>query len=184
MRALSSRRLGPRSIGRNSVRVDLAFPNQFAPDLRFGVDDARQLVAAAGLRHQAVLEQFVFHVGRAEHFHEFLVYGLAKKDAILLGPNCEVEVFVEFRDFKGSWVFHCHNIEHEDMRMMGQHDPRRAGEASPLDGVSEIDPAVSGVPLTCEQLEPDLYFDAAGDVDRLEGRGVGVPCDDFKRSGP
>ena len=65
--------------------------------------------------------------------------------------------------------------------MMAQQDPRKAGDPCPLDGVSEIDPAVSGVPLTCEELEPTLFFEAAGDVDRLEGRGVGVPCDDFER---
>ncbi|MEQ1804779.1 MAG: multicopper oxidase domain-containing protein [Burkholderiaceae bacterium] len=48
--------------------------------------------------------------------------GLAKKDTIVLGPNSEVEVFVEFRDFKGPWVFHCHNIEHEDHAMMARFD--------------------------------------------------------------
>ncbi len=26
---------------------------------------------------------------------------------------------MKFRTFPGRFVFHCHNIEHEDMRMMG-----------------------------------------------------------------
>jgi FtsP/CotA-like multicopper oxidase with cupredoxin domain len=48
--------------------------------------------------------------------------GLAKKDTILLGPNSEVEVFVEFRDYRGPWAFHCHNLEHEDHAMMARFD--------------------------------------------------------------
>ncbi len=42
----------------------------------------------------------------------------AKKDTVLLG-NFDAEVFIKFRTFPGRFVFHCHNIEHEDMRMMG-----------------------------------------------------------------
>lgn len=48
--------------------------------------------------------------------------GLARKDTVLLGPNSEVEVFVKFRDFLGPYVFHCHNIEHEDHAMMARYD--------------------------------------------------------------
>ncbi len=29
------------------------------------------------------------------------------------------EIFIKFRTFPGRFVFHCHNVEHEDMRMMG-----------------------------------------------------------------
>jgi len=45
-----------------------------------------------------------------------------KKDTILLGPNDEVEVFAKFRDYRGRYVMHCHNVEHEDMRMMVRFD--------------------------------------------------------------
>lgn len=48
--------------------------------------------------------------------------GFAKKDTVNLGPNDEVEVFLKFRDFPGPWVFHCHNIEHEDHFMMARFD--------------------------------------------------------------
>jgi FtsP/CotA-like multicopper oxidase with cupredoxin domain len=48
--------------------------------------------------------------------------GMAKKDTILLRDNDEVEVFVKFRDHLGPFVFHCHNIEHEDMAMMARFD--------------------------------------------------------------
>jgi FtsP/CotA-like multicopper oxidase with cupredoxin domain len=48
--------------------------------------------------------------------------GLARKDTIVLGPNSEVEVFVKFRDYRGPFVFHCHNMEHEDHAMMARFD--------------------------------------------------------------
>jgi FtsP/CotA-like multicopper oxidase with cupredoxin domain len=48
--------------------------------------------------------------------------GLARKDTILLGPNSEVEVYVKFENYKGPFVFHCHNIEHEDHAMMARFD--------------------------------------------------------------
>ena len=42
-----------------------------------------------------------------------------KQDTTILGPGDEAEVFLRFRDYEGRFVFHCHNIEHEDLRMMG-----------------------------------------------------------------
>ena len=48
--------------------------------------------------------------------------GLAKKDTIVLGPNSEVDVFVKFENYTGPYVFHCHNIEHEDHAMMARFD--------------------------------------------------------------
>ena len=48
--------------------------------------------------------------------------GVAKKDTVILGPNSEVEIYFKFRDYTGPFVFHCHNIEHEDMAMMARFD--------------------------------------------------------------
>jgi len=47
-----------------------------------------------------------------------------KQDTVLLGAGDEVELFMKFRTWIGSMVFHCHNLEHEDMRMMFNMDPR------------------------------------------------------------
>jgi FtsP/CotA-like multicopper oxidase with cupredoxin domain len=49
------------------------------------------------------------------------------KDTFLLGPNDVIRVITKFRDQHregdghndGYYVFHCHNLEHEDMAMMG-----------------------------------------------------------------
>jgi FtsP/CotA-like multicopper oxidase with cupredoxin domain len=48
--------------------------------------------------------------------------GVGKKDTILLKDNETVEVCVQFRDYRGPFVFHCHNLEHEDMAMMTRYD--------------------------------------------------------------
>lgn len=47
-----------------------------------------------------------------------------KSDTAALGAGTEVELFMKFRTFKGPFVFHCHNLAHEDMRMMFVFDPR------------------------------------------------------------
>jgi FtsP/CotA-like multicopper oxidase with cupredoxin domain len=47
---------------------------------------------------------------------------IAKVDTVTLGPNDIVKVFINFRDFPGAVVFHCHNAEHEDMFMMARID--------------------------------------------------------------
>ncbi len=39
-------------------------------------------------------------------------------DTILLMPGMSAKVIMEFKDFKGLFVYHCHNLEHEDMGMM------------------------------------------------------------------
>ena len=48
--------------------------------------------------------------------------GVGKKDTILLKDNETAEVCVQFRDYTGPFVFHCHNLEHEDMAMMTRYD--------------------------------------------------------------
>jgi FtsP/CotA-like multicopper oxidase with cupredoxin domain len=54
-----------------------------------------------------------------------------KNDTVILDGNGEAEIFMKFRTFKGPFVFHCHNVEHEDMRMMFAFDPRVTPTNSP-----------------------------------------------------
>ncbi|GCE28491.1 spore coat protein A [Dictyobacter alpinus] len=42
------------------------------------------------------------------------------KDTIFLKAGEKARVIARFEDYRGLYVFHCHNAEHEDMRMMGQ----------------------------------------------------------------
>ena len=48
--------------------------------------------------------------------------GIAKKDTTVLGPGSSVDIYFNFRDHTGPFVSHCHNLEHEDMAMMGRFD--------------------------------------------------------------
>ena len=45
-----------------------------------------------------------------------------RKDVIALNTNEEVRVFMRFRDMKGRYVMHCHNVVHEDHAMMVRWD--------------------------------------------------------------
>ncbi len=40
------------------------------------------------------------------------------KDTVDVLTSQDVRVAVRFADLRGRWVFHCHNLEHEDMEMM------------------------------------------------------------------
>ena len=42
----------------------------------------------------------------------------AMKDMVVLGPNDEVDLRIHPHDYRGRYVMHCHNVEHEDMAMM------------------------------------------------------------------
>ncbi|MGH3437055.1 MAG: multicopper oxidase domain-containing protein [Sciscionella sp.] len=46
-------------------------------------------------------------------------YDHGDKDVIDLRPAEEAAVIARFDDYRGRFVFHCHNLEHEDMAMMG-----------------------------------------------------------------
>ncbi len=41
------------------------------------------------------------------------------KDTVLLQPGDQLRIRIPFRDFSGRTVFHCHNLDHEDLGMMG-----------------------------------------------------------------
>ena len=40
------------------------------------------------------------------------------KDTVLLMPGERVRLLVRFSDYPGLFLYHCHNLEHEDMGMM------------------------------------------------------------------
>lgn len=45
-----------------------------------------------------------------------------RKDVYDLQPGYEMEIFIQFRDFNGKYVMHCHNVIHEDHAMMLRFD--------------------------------------------------------------
>jgi FtsP/CotA-like multicopper oxidase with cupredoxin domain len=46
----------------------------------------------------------------------------ARRDVVPLNENNEVRIFMRFRDMKGRYVMHCHNVVHEDHGMMVRFD--------------------------------------------------------------
>ena len=48
---------------------------------------------------------------------------LGLHDTTALGPNTVARIRMRHRTWNGPFVFHCHNVEHEDMRMMFNFEP-------------------------------------------------------------
>ncbi len=48
------------------------------------------------------------------------LYDAGWKDTVDLGPGQAASILVRFGGYRGRYVFHCHNLEHEDMSMMGE----------------------------------------------------------------
>jgi spore coat protein A, manganese oxidase len=46
------------------------------------------------------------------------------KDTVDLRPSEEVAIAIRFDGYPGKYVFHCHNLEHEDMAMMANFTAR------------------------------------------------------------
>lgn len=44
------------------------------------------------------------------------------QDTFLLMPGMKVKIIMKFENFKGIYVYHCHNLEHEDMGMMRNYE--------------------------------------------------------------
>ena len=44
------------------------------------------------------------------------------QDTFLLMPGMKVRIILRFEDFTGLYVYHCHNLEHEDMGMMRNYE--------------------------------------------------------------
>jgi FtsP/CotA-like multicopper oxidase with cupredoxin domain len=40
------------------------------------------------------------------------------KDTVLVMPGEEIEIIKPFEDYTGLFLYHCHNLEHEDLGMM------------------------------------------------------------------
>ena len=41
------------------------------------------------------------------------------KDTFVAPPNGQITVAARFSGYTGKYLFHCHNLEHEDLGMMG-----------------------------------------------------------------
>jgi len=62
-----------------------------------------------GLQFQVLQRQGVMHEGYVDE---------GWKDTVLLMPGERIRLLVRFADYPGLFLYHCHNLEHEDMGMM------------------------------------------------------------------
>jgi len=88
----------------------------------------------------------------------------AKTDTSPLEDNTQIEMFMKFRTFCGPFVFHCHNNNHEDMRMMKQFevcgpDPvTKATKPPMLNGrFYNVDSETCGIPQPDIDANPHLF---------------------------
>ncbi|HEX6892212.1 MAG TPA: multicopper oxidase domain-containing protein, partial [Chryseolinea sp.] len=44
------------------------------------------------------------------------------KDTVLVMPGERVRIIMTFPEYRGMFVFHCHNLEHEDDGMMSNYE--------------------------------------------------------------
>ncbi|MEP2773999.1 MAG: multicopper oxidase family protein [Fulvivirga sp.] len=44
------------------------------------------------------------------------------QDTVLLMPGMKIKIIMRFEDFNGLFLYHCHNLEHEDMGMMRNYE--------------------------------------------------------------
>jgi spore coat protein A len=95
-------------------------PNSYCATPKYGTTEIWEFVnKSGGWVHPA-------HV----HLVEFLIldrngqppkpYERGPKDVTFLGPNETVRVIMKFEHFTGRYMFHCHNLQHEDHDMMTQ----------------------------------------------------------------
>jgi FtsP/CotA-like multicopper oxidase with cupredoxin domain len=95
-------------------------PNRSDADIKTGVTE-RWI-----LRNQLPLAAWTHPVHI--HFEEFRVLSRngappsplesGRKDVIVMPGGNEVELFIRFRDFRGKYMIHCHNMNHEDNFML------------------------------------------------------------------
>ncbi len=64
-----------------------------------------------------------------------------RKDTVLLWPGDTVRLIMEFRDYTGVYMYHCHLLEHEDFGMMGQFEVEDRRLAQPAHGGRPATPA-------------------------------------------
>ncbi|WP_337177233.1 multicopper oxidase domain-containing protein [Paludisphaera sp.] len=89
-------------------------------------------------------------------------------DTQVLGPNTVARIRMRFRTWSGPFVFHCHNLEHEDMRMMFNFEPvpRPDPDASPDDRRRQAniapDARTHGVDMTWQ---PDPAVERVGELE-------------------
>jgi spore coat protein A len=91
-------------------------PEHIHDDPRIG--DVEMWQFSGDVHHPIHIHEVSFQVvGRPEP-EDLLPTDIGWKDTVNMVPGDVVRVLVHFDGYPGKYVFHCHNLEHEDMAMM------------------------------------------------------------------
>lgn len=82
---------------------------------KFGTVEEWTIRNTSGEEHPFHIHQLDFQV-MSVNGQPYNAYGL--QDVVMLPAHGEVVVRIPFREFTGTWVFHCHILNHEDRGMM------------------------------------------------------------------
>ena len=92
-------------------------PDRIAADPRLG-DVELWKIRGLNLEHPIHVHLARFQVLTSGGGGDPGPYNQGWKDTVSLGSGGEAELLVRFDGYRGKYVFHCHNLEHEDMMMM------------------------------------------------------------------
>jgi FtsP/CotA-like multicopper oxidase with cupredoxin domain len=92
----------------NSMEV-WEFINEGGGRGMMGMTDMPHPIHLHGKQFQVLERRGVMHEGYVDE---------GWKDTVLLMPGERIRILVRFGEFPGLFLYHCHNLEHEDMGMM------------------------------------------------------------------
>ncbi len=99
----------------NSLQV-LTFDNGF--DRRYGMMAMPHPMHIHGEQFQIIKRKVNYYSKKNYNTVSAGFVDKGWKDSVLVMPGEKVTILKPFNDFKGLFMYHCHNLEHEDMGMM------------------------------------------------------------------
>lgn len=101
------------------INGNLYDPNRVDASVRLGSTEIWELSNRSNMPHPVHIHDVMFQVldrnGNPPPAHE-----RGWKETVTINPMETVRVILQFTDYTGVYVFHCHILEHEDFAMMGQ----------------------------------------------------------------
>jgi FtsP/CotA-like multicopper oxidase with cupredoxin domain len=94
--------------------------NNFTPEelIKFGDTEIWEFYNPSGMPHPMHIHGTQFQVIERSSAYYTGALDLGWKDTVLVMPGDRVKVIKRFNTFKGIFLYHCHNLMHEDMSMM------------------------------------------------------------------
>lgn len=101
-------------------------PGRIDARARIGETEVWRFINESGLAHPIHLHEVQFQV-LDRNGAQPPPWEAGLKDTVVVQPGETVRISIAFRGYPGTYVFHCHNLQHEDHGMMAQLElrPRR-----------------------------------------------------------